>query len=170
MSLNPNSFHLIPFNKDDHIESISNLLTEYFTWASKTAKETIKINLFEEFGNENLEKNLENSLSKLDEYNPPEGQLLLIQGKDNEITGMGALKKIHENDCEIKRMFVSPRYRGLKLGKKLLFGLINLAKEIGYDSIYLDSAIFMKQAQNTVQRLMMYSQRCRAPSCTPWQG
>ena len=45
-------------------------------------------------------------------------------------------------------MFVNPKFRGLKLGKKILTGLIQEAKNKGYKTLYLDSVVFMITAQN----------------------
>ena len=52
-----------------------------------------------------------------------------IEGK---IIGMGGIRKLKDNICEIKRMYIKPEYRGLGLGKKLFQKLIETARIFGY--------------------------------------
>ena len=146
MSLSPKDFHLIPMDENKHKEFISKLFNEYFSWASKEAKSKLNLSLFDEFGKNTMKNYIQTLMSHLDEYSPPYGSLLLIEGPNGEIVGLGALKKLHSEDGEIKRMFVSPKFRGMKLGKKILTGLIQEAKDKGYKELYLDSAVFMTSA------------------------
>lgn len=148
MGLNSNDFHLISMDENKHREIISKLFYEYFSWAYEEALSKLNIRLFEEFAKNSLENYIQRLLSNLSEYSPPDGSLLLVEGPDNKIVGLGALKKLHLEDGEIKRMFVNPKFRGLKLGKKILTGLIQEAKNKGYKTLYLDSVVFMITAQN----------------------
>ena len=53
--------------------------------------------------------------------------------------GCGSFKKFDDNAVEIKRMFVDPNTREKGLGKQILNGLENWAKELGYSSCILET-------------------------------
>lgn len=105
-------------NENLHKESILKFFTEYFTWAENMAKSELNFDLLTEFGMSNKEVYIRNVISNLSNFTPLEGIMLLVSDVNDNIVGLGALKKLLERDCEIKRMFVSPEVRGLGLGKK----------------------------------------------------
>ena len=53
------------------------------------------------------------------------------------IIGMGALKKIASEVCEIKRLFFKKSFRGKGLGRRMLIHLLRQAAEVGYLKIRL---------------------------------
>lgn len=65
---------------------------------------------------------------------------------DGEIAGCAALHKLNETDCEMKRLYVRPRYRGKKIGYSLASKLLLDAKELGYGSVYLDTLPYLENA------------------------
>jgi ribosomal protein S18 acetylase RimI-like enzyme len=71
-------------------------------------------------------------------YAPPDGFILLAE-QDAKIAGCIALRKLDEGTCEMKRLFVRPEFRGLKIGKKLCDELITRAKLMGYKKMRLDT-------------------------------
>ena len=71
-------------------------------------------------------------------YAPPAGRLLLaIQG--DEAGGCIALRPLADNICEMKRLYVRPRFRGQGLGGELVAAVIDAAREIGYEHMRLDT-------------------------------
>ena len=78
-------------------------------------------------------------------YATPEGRLLLaLEGRTP--AGCVALRKIGEDDCEMKRLFVRPLFRGKGLGRELARNVIAAAREIGYQRMRLDTLASMKPA------------------------
>ena len=84
-------------------------------------------------------QNFEKELAQLPgEYAPPEGRLLLAYD-DDDLAGCVALRKIGEQLCEMKRLFVRDRFRGKGIGRFLIETIIRNAKEIGYGRMRLDT-------------------------------
>jgi putative acetyltransferase len=72
-------------------------------------------------------------------YGAPTGALLLVES-ENSYVGVAGLRRI-ENDqtCEIKRMYIDPLHRGNGIGRLLLESLIDVAKNMRYQTIKLDT-------------------------------
>ena len=122
----------------DDLNGLSEVLHEYLSW---------DINLLNEISGLDIrvETYLNNTFSEIEDYFPPRGRLLLARDQ-TRLVGIGFLKPLDERVCEIKRMYVLPDQRGSGLGRKLLSQLIDEAREIGYEKVLLDSAVYMKAA------------------------
>ena len=57
-----------------------------------------------------------------------------------KIVGIIAYKKIGPNTAELSRLTVDMDYRRMKIGQKLIQALIDLAKENGFEEIYLETS------------------------------
>lgn len=124
-------------------------------------------NLFNEYTNMLIEndskfeyylklQNYEEELNTLDiKYGLPYGRLFVVL-VNNKVTGSIALKKIDNENCELKRLYVKKEYRGLKLGTLLTKKLIEEAKSIGYKHILLDTYPFLTSAINIYRNLGFY--------------
>lgn len=71
-------------------------------------------------------------------YAMPYGRLYIAY-YDNKATGCIALRKFGNDGCEMKRLFVRPEYRHLKIGKKLVNKIIDDAHELKYKYMVLDT-------------------------------
>lgn len=84
---------------------------------------------------QNFEKELE-TIPQM--YGPPEGELFLIENEDDFI-GCAAIRKLSHTTCELKRMYIQPQCRGLKLGEQLMDVALQTAVKLGYEYMKLDS-------------------------------
>ena len=71
-------------------------------------------------------------------YAAPTGRLFLAFA-DGEIAGCVALRKIDNETCEMKRLYLRGNFRGAGLGKELIERLIEEARKIGYKKMRLDT-------------------------------
>jgi putative acetyltransferase len=79
------------------------------------------------------------------EYAPPFGRLLLLYEEEN-LAGCVALRKIDDETCEMKRLYVRPEFRGRKLGKRLAESVMDESRTIGYKKMKLDTLPTMATA------------------------
>jgi ribosomal protein S18 acetylase RimI-like enzyme len=78
-------------------------------------------------------------------YAPPHGALLLA--KDGEtVLGCIALKPLAPGVAEIKRLYVKPEARGLKLGAALIAAIIQEAQRLEYRELKLDTLPHLQAA------------------------
>src|SRR5512134_507435 len=85
-------------------------------------------------------------------YAPPAGRLLLAS-VEGEVAGCVAVRPLGAGACELKRLYVRPRFRGCGLGAELAQCAINQAREGGYHLIRLDTLPTMTAAQSLYRRL-----------------
>ncbi|MCZ4089507.1 GNAT family N-acetyltransferase [Sinorhizobium psoraleae] len=69
-----------------------------------------------------------------------------VARRDGEIVGCCALVEAGDGTAEIKRMFVDPEVRGLKIGKHLLAALEAKAETRGLAAIRLETGIYQPEA------------------------
>jgi len=72
------------------------------------------------------------------DYIPPTGRLFLAMEEDTAV-GCVALRRIADDICEMKRLYVRPEFRGTGLGHILTQTIIQAAREVGYGRMRLDT-------------------------------
>jgi putative acetyltransferase len=65
---------------------------------------------------------------------------------EGEVVGCCALVDAGDGSAEIKRMFVNPKARGLKIGRKLLETMEDHGREAGLSAIRLETGIHQPEA------------------------
>lgn len=86
-------------------------------------------------------------------YAPPTGSLLLARNDDREAIGCVGLRRLEDGICEMKRLYVGPKGRGLGLGKALAREVIQDAEKMGYSAMRLDTLPNMSSARALYQSL-----------------
>lgn len=72
------------------------------------------------------------------DYRRPDG-LLLLALVDGAAAGCAAMRKIGEGICEMKRMYVRPRFRGRGVGRVMAMRIIDAGRQAGYERMRLDT-------------------------------
>jgi GNAT superfamily N-acetyltransferase len=78
--------------------------------------------------------------------------VFLVVLEDGEAVAGGGLKRLDDEACEIKRMFVVPAARGRGHASRLLKGLEDEARRLGYRVARLDTGVHQPQAQAMYER------------------
>jgi ribosomal protein S18 acetylase RimI-like enzyme len=80
------------------------------------------------------------------EYGPPDGMFFLAHMRGAP-AGCVAFRRIADNLCEMKRLYVRPPWRGNGLGRQLAEVVINAARSFRYRAVRLDTLPSMTAAQ-----------------------
>lgn len=129
------------------VDEVGILFTEYTNMlvaGDSSFKEYLKI--------QNYDQELQHLEMK---YGLPDGRLYLAYC-DNELAGCIGLRKIDEKNCEMKRLYVRPQFRGKHIGDFLIKKIINDAKEIGYSHMLLDTLPFLESAIHLYKKWGFY--------------
>ena len=121
------------------LEHIEKLVGEYLNWVNDQLRDS-------DIDTADVDAMMSRTMKELILYIPPQGRLLLAYEQEVPV-GVIFLKRIRADACEIKRMYVAPRFRGCGIGLALLDRIIEEARLAGYARVLLDSVSFMHQAQ-----------------------
>ena len=94
-----------------------------------------------------------------DKYGAPAGRLYIALC-DGKTAGCIALRRIDDETCEMKRLYVRPGFRGAKLGERLIEKIMADALGIGYRHLLLDTLPFLEAAIHTYKKLGFYEIPC----------
>lgn len=72
--------------------------------------------------------------------------------EEDSVVGCIGLRRNDEHWCEMKRLYVKPEIRGLRLGDRLVQAALTEAKALGYSAIRLDTLPDMLAAQRLYKR------------------
>ena len=115
----------------EQIPAVTQLLRDYAAW--------LEVDL--------CFQNFDKELATLPgEYAAPRGRLLVACDGD-QVVGCVALRPLGGNDCEMKRLFVVPAFRGQGIARRLAERLIAAAASMGYHRMLLDTLQQMDAAR-----------------------
>ncbi len=121
---------IVDATSPEHLEATRALMGDYIAWTRTFVDDPDKAPTFH---------NIDDELRDLPgPYAPPRGRLLLAL-HDGKPAGCVALKPVDATTSELKRMYVKPDFRGLRIGQQLVARLIEESNKEGYTKIVLDS-------------------------------
>ena len=121
----------------DDQESLRKLLREYGEWAFGLSEIATVAPTYAGW---------EDELANLPgPYSRPGGRLLLAR-VDGAPAGCVALKPHADDEAELKRLYVRPAFRAMKIGRRLVTTLLDEARALGYRRVVLDSHRSMTSA------------------------
>ena len=100
----------------------------------------------------NLQRYGEELDHPLDKYGPPDGRIYLALW-ENSPAGCVALRRLNEESCEMKRLYVRPGFRNRGIGGRLVQQILTDAREIGYHFMLLDTLPFLENAIHMYRNL-----------------
>lgn len=86
-------------------------------------------------------------------YGPPGGRLYLLTTAEGEAAGTGALRRLDDSMCELKRLYIRPAFRGRGLAEETVRRLIGDARHLGYRRMVLDTFPFLEAAIRLYKKL-----------------
>lgn len=87
-----------------------------------------------------------------DIYGPPHGWFIIAIA-NNQIAGGVGIRRFTNEICEMKRLFVYDSFQGLGIGKLLCFEIMEKAKELGYNKMYLDTVSRLINANQLYEKI-----------------
>lgn len=132
----------------DEVKSLFTEYTDFLVSGDVEFKKYLEIQKYDHEV-ENLEE----------KYGLPYGRLYVAYF-ENQIAGCIALRKLNDEQCEMKRLYVKPQFRNKGIAKILVDKVIVDAKEIGYSSMLLDTLPFLTTAIEMYKKIGFYEIGC----------
>ncbi|MHC4572023.1 MAG: GNAT family N-acetyltransferase [Planctomycetota bacterium] len=134
---------IFPAETGEDIELVKGLLEDYVaSWF--------------EFDGPVHEKEVEKARGQMENlfnhFGPPSGCLLLARYGE-EVAGCVALEKLNDSVCQMKRLYVKPEFRGLKIGRELAERVIEQARRIGYERMRIHTVTALERANRLYKSL-----------------
>lgn len=137
-------------NIASHRSELIELNVEYASWALSEMEKRFGVPADEIVGMPAREY-IPTVIDKVCGDPPPAGVFYLLKD-GGQLAGMGGLRCIGAGVAEIKRLYIRPVFRGMKLGERILDRLLADAKNFGYQRVCLESGPFMKSAHRIYER------------------
>ena len=128
----------------DELSGVAELTRRYLEWDLSEFETVSGMSL-------SVDEYVSNTVDNLEDYMPPEGRLAMARDETGKLLGIVLLKRLATGTAEIKRLFVDPEARGEGLGRKLVGRLLEEAREIGYEQVFLDTGTYMPAAHRLYQ-------------------
>jgi len=138
---------LVP-NSLEQLDQVRDLMRAFVAWhRQRHVQDRPFIDYY--FGADAFEHELRTLPGK---FAPPEGALLLAR-VDAAPAGCVALRRIDARACEMKRMFLYPRFHGQGVGRALGESIIRAGEALGYSVMRLDTSVRQTEAQALYEKL-----------------
>ena len=86
-------------------------------------------------------------------WTKPPGVFLVATTQSGKVVGCICYEQINADTVEMHRLAVDDKFRGLKIGRKLVQALIDTAKENGFDNLFLETSNAQINANKLYQKM-----------------
>ncbi len=90
-------------------------------------------------------------------YGKPNGAMIIARSKTGKCAGGVGIRRIDDETCEMKRLYVYEKFHGIGTGRMLVERSIHEAEKLGYARIRLDTFPRMKAALHLYETLGFYA-------------
>ena len=134
---------IIPAQSGEALEHVITLSQEYVSWMISEIQQRYPDLDIQEFRSEHTYDDIRKKFPG--EHVPPHGCLLIAKNED-QVCGCIALGRLSETVGEVRTLFVRPTCRGMGIGQALVEGILEKARQFGYQQVRLDTLGFMNSA------------------------
>ena len=135
---------VLAYDRQNHVRELFGEYMDMLLEGDPTFAEYLKI--------QNYDDELKNISHK---YGLPDGRMYLVYC-DGTLAGSIAMRKLSDENCELKRLYIKPEFRRQGIARELLRRLISDAKQIGYQYMLLDTLPFLQTAIGMYKRMGFY--------------
>ncbi len=128
----------------DALTGVAELTRRYLEWDLEEFEKVSGMSL-------SVDEYVSNTVDNFEEYMPPDGRLAMARDETGTLLGIVLLKRLAAGTAEIKRLFVDPDARGLGIGRELVGRLLEEARQVGYEEVFLDTGTYMPAAHRLYQ-------------------
>jgi len=155
---------IVQFDPDIHMKDYRQMNIDYTHWMADQFRENYNIDLFSMVGKtaHEMVDNPEGARARFTTLKPPDGILLIVED-DGQVAGMGAVRMLSDEAGEIKRMYNDPQYRGRGYGRLMLNKLLEVGRDLGCSSFFLNTPKFAVAAQGLYRSAGFVEQEQCAP-------
>jgi len=127
---------IFPVETDKDFETAKTLFAEYLDFLKEEFCEYADVPWLVQYY-QDFEEEIDNLP---DRYKQPEGSILLAK-YNGQPAGCVGLREVSSGVCEMKRLYVRPKYRRKGIGTALCEALMDQAKKVGYTYMRLATAL-----------------------------
>jgi len=88
-------------------------------------------------------------------YSVPGAAYFVVETEDGRVIGGGGIAKLEGGEpgvCELRKMYFLQEARGAGMGEKLLRHCLSVAKELGFETCYLETLSGMDAAMRLYEK------------------
>jgi GNAT superfamily N-acetyltransferase len=159
------SVRITPAQSAADYRAFGALISDYVAWCRERYAHDAWF-VEEVFGHQDLEHERQRLPAT---YGPPAG-LTLLARQDGELCGGGAWRRLEDDGCELKRMFVSDRCKGQGIGRALGAALIESARPAALPGVHGVAADTAGLSQRPAQSNSGFTGRSMSPRTTCTTG
>ncbi len=87
------------------------------------------------------------------EFDAPDGAFIVLVNDDGVTVAGGGIRRYNENSCEVKRVWTHADHRRQGLAIRVLAELEDVARQLGYERVRLETGPAQPEAQALYRRL-----------------